>query len=103
MTVERHINSVYVGTIIRLLGSSSNTKGRLAIAYWADKRGVFVTYQNKEISTILDLRDKTFVVDHRDVRSGSFQLFKKFGTNDMDVEPVKKKPLKRSSNRIEEY
>ena len=102
MTVERHINSVYVGTIIRLLGSSSNTKGRLATAHWVDKRGVFVTYQNKEISTFLDLRDKTFVVDHRDVRPDSFQLFTKFGTNDMDVEPGKK-TLTRSSNRIGEY
>ena len=33
MTVERHMNSICIGTVIRLLGSSSNTKGRLATAY----------------------------------------------------------------------
>ena len=77
MTVERHINTVYVGTIICLLGSSNNTNGRLATAHWTDKRGVFVTYYSEEISTFLDLRDKTFVVDHRGVKPGSFLTFHK--------------------------
>ena len=78
MAVERHINTVYVGTIIHLLGSYSNDKGRLATAHWMYRRGLFVTYHSKEISTFLDLREKTFVVDHEFVRPGSFQLFTKF-------------------------
>ena len=91
MTVEKHINTVYVGTIIPLLGSHSNDKGRLATAHWMDRRGLFVTYHSEEISTFLDLRDKTFVVDNEFVRPGSFQLFTKLGTNDMEDEKKKKK------------
>ena len=91
MAVERHINTVYVGTIIHLLGSYSNDKGRLATAHWMDRRGLFVTYHSEEISTFLDLRDKTFVVDHAFVRPGSFQLFTKLGTNDMEDEKKQKK------------
>ena len=90
MTVKRHINTVYVGNIIHLLGSYSNDKGRLATAHWVDKRGIFITYHFEEISTFLDLRDKTFVVDHEFVRPGSFQLFTIFGTNDMEDETKKK-------------
>ena len=44
VTIERHINTVYVGTVIRLLGTYNNEKGKLATAHWMDKRGVFLTY-----------------------------------------------------------
>ena len=102
MTVKKHINSVYVGTVIRLLGSYSNDKGRLATAHWMDKRGIFVTYHFEEISTFIDLRDKTFVVDHEFVRPGSFQLFTKFGTSDMEHETKKKtvNEIKQQNRRI---
>ena len=36
--IHRHINSVYVGTIIRILGSCSYSEGRLATAHWADHK-----------------------------------------------------------------
>ena len=29
ITIERHINTVYVGTVVRLLGSYNNEKGKL--------------------------------------------------------------------------
>ena len=55
-----------------------------------DYRGVFVTYDSEEISTFLNLNDKTFVIDHRCVKPWSSQLFTKFSTNDIDDVPGKK-------------
>ena len=102
MTIERHINTVYVGTTIRLLDSYNNGQGKLATAHWIDNRGVFVTYHSEEISTFVDLRDKTFVVDHGSVKPGSFLLFSKLGTDDME-DDNKKKLLMKLNNRTEEY
>ena len=102
VTIERHINTVYVGTVIRLLGTYNNEKGKLATAHWMDKRGVFLTYHSEQTSTFFDLKDKTFVVDHKSVKPGSFQLFRKFGTDDIEYQK-KIKPLMKSNNLTEEY
>ena len=101
-SVDRHINTVYVGTIIRLFGTSSNSKGRLATAHWADERGIFVTYDSEQISDFVDLRGKTFVVNHSGVKPGSFQLFTKFGMNDMEDDQSKKtvNEIKQQNRRI---
>ena len=56
ITIERHINSVYVGTIIRLLDSNNNGEGNLATAHWIDNRGVFVTYHSEKISTFVHMQ-----------------------------------------------
>ena len=85
-----------------MLGSYSNDKGRLATTHWMDRRGIFVTCHSEEISTFLDLSDKTFVVDHEFVRPGSFKLITKFGTNDMADETKKTtvNEIKQQNRRI---
>ena len=67
-----------------------------------DRRGIFVTYHSEEISTFLDLRDITFIVDHEFMKHGFFQLLTKFGTNDMEDKTKTKtvNEIKQQNRRI---
>ena len=82
-SVRNHINSVYVGTIIRIYDNSYGPAGHLVTAHWITDQGIFATLHDDSKSDFVRLKYKTWVVDQRHVRPGSFRLFKRFGTDDI--------------------
>ena len=82
-SVRNHINSVYVGSIVRIYDHSYGPAGHLVTAHWITDEGIFATLHDDSKSDFVRLKYKTWVVDQRHVRPGSFRLFKRFGTDDI--------------------
>ena len=100
--VKDHINSVYVGTILRIYDPGYSADGQLATAHWATDQGVYVTLHDEQRSDFISLKYKTWVVDHRPVKPGSFRLFTRTGTDDMkdDTRKLTINEIKKKNSRI---
>ena len=85
-TVKTHINTIYVGTIIRIYDPSYKPEGQLATVHWYTNDGLFVTLHNEGICKFVDLKYKSWVVDHGFVKPGAYKHFPRYGTNDIDEE-----------------
>lgn len=101
-TVKTHINSVYVGTIIRMYDRTYPEEGQLATAHWVTDQGLFVTLHSEQRSDFITLKYKTWVVDHRHVKPGAFLLFSRTGADDIQDEMKKKtiNEIKQRNSRI---
>ena len=101
-TVRSHINSVYVGTILRIYDPAYSEEGQLATAHWITNDGLFVTLHEEQRSDFVTLKYKTFVVDHRLVKPGAFRLFFRTGTDDIKDEEKSKtiNEVKQKNSRI---
>ena len=82
-TVRNHINSIYVASIVRVYDQKYKPEGRLVTVHWATDDGLYVTCHDKKICEFLHLKYKSWVVDHRMVKPGSFLVFRRYGTNDI--------------------
>ena len=82
-TVLDHINSIYVGTIIRIYDRDYGVEGQLATAHWVTEKGLFVTLHDESKSNFVNLTYQTWVVDHRCVKPGSMLLHFRQGSNDI--------------------
>ena len=51
--VNDHINSVYVGTVLRIYDPRYSNEGQLATADWATEQGVYVTLHDEQRSFIV--------------------------------------------------
>ena len=74
-TLKKHINSIYVGTILRVYDPQYGEEGQLVTVHWVTDEGLFCTLHNKEKCSFIKLKYKTWVVDHRHVRPGAFRLY----------------------------
>ena len=83
-TFKNHINSIYVGSIVRIYDPSYKPEGMLVTVHWATDQGLFGTVHDRETCEFIDLKYKSWVVDHRCVRPGAFKLFARYGTNDIE-------------------
>ena len=83
-SVRTHINSVYVGTLIRIYDPRYGMEGQLATAHWYTEDGVFVTLHNDQRCDFINLKYKKWVVDQRCVKVGAFKLFSKASFNDIE-------------------
>ena len=101
-TVRNHINSVYVGTVVRIYDPAYSDEGQLATAHWVTTEGLFVTLHDEQRSEFVTLKYKTFVVDHRLVKPGAFRLFSRTGTDDIRDEERSKtiNEVKQKNSRI---
>ena len=101
-TVRSHVNSVYVGTIIRIYDSAYSDEGQLATAHWVTEQGLYVTLHDEQRSDFISLKYKTFVVDHRLVKPGAFRLFCRTGSDDIRDEGKKMtiNEIKQKNSRI---
>ena len=101
-TVRSHVNSVYVGTIIRIYDPSYSEEGQLATAHWVTDQGIFVTLHEEQRSDFVTLKYKTFVVDHRLVKPGAFRLYCRTGTDDIRSEERSKtiNEVKQQNSRV---
>ena len=101
-TVRSHVNSVYVGTIIRIYDSAYSDEGQLATAHWVTEQGLYVTLHDEQRSDFISLKYKTFVVDHRLVKPGAFRLFSCTGTDNIKDEERSKtiNEVKQKNSRI---
>ena len=84
MTVRTHINTIYVGSIIRIYDPVYSPGGQLATVHWVTNDGLFVTLHEEGICNFVDLKYKSWVVDHGFVKPGAFKLFSRYGTNDIE-------------------
>ena len=82
--VRNHINSVYGGSITRIYDPAYGAEGHLVTAHWMTKNGVFATLHDDSKMEFVSLEYKTWVVDQRRVRPGSFRLFTRCGTDDIE-------------------
>ena len=73
-SVRTHINTIYVGTIIRIYDPRFGTEGQLATAHWCTSDGIYVTLHNEQKCDFVDLKYKKWVVDHRCVKVGEMIL-----------------------------
>ena len=85
-TIRSHINSVYVGTILRIFQNQYGEEGGLATAHWATENGIFCTLHDEDQCYFIKLKYQTWVVDHRHVRPGSYRLFHRPGSDDIKAE-----------------
>ena len=87
--VNNHINSAYVGTVIRIYEPPYSVEGQLTTAHWVTEQGVHVTLHDEQRCDFITLKYKTWVVDHRPVKPGAMRLFTRPGTYDMKDETRK--------------
>ena len=101
-SVRTHINTIYVGTIIRIYDPRFETEGQLATAHWCTIDGVYVTLHNEQKCDFVDLKYKKWVVDHRCVKVGAFKLFSKASFNDIedDIRNKTINEIKQRNHRI---
>ena len=101
-SVRTHINSIYVGSIIRIYDPKFGMEGQLATAHWHTEEGVFVILHNDQKSDFINLKYKKWVVDHRCVKVGAFKLFSKASFNDIEDDLRKKtiNEIKQRNHRI---
>ena len=101
-TKTKYINSIYVGTMLRIYASEYGNEGQLATAQWVTDKGLFCTLHDEQISSFVKLKHKTFVADHRLVRPRSYRLYKKTGTNDINDDSRIKtfNEIKQSNSKI---
>ena len=85
-TVHTHINTIYVGSVIRIYDPAGESQGQLATAHWFTTNGLFVTLHGEGICNFVNLKYKSWVVDHGFVKPGAFKLFSRHGTNDIEEE-----------------
>ena len=89
-TVRKHVNTIYVGSIIRIYDREYGPEGQLATAHLSLDNKVYVTLHDQQVCAFVDLTNKQWVVDHRCVKPGSFVLFARHGTDDIKEEKKKK-------------
>ena len=82
-SVKTHINTIYVGSVIRIYDPSSKPEGHVATVHWVTESGLFVSLHDEGICKFVDLKYKSWVVDHGFVKPGAFKLFARYGTDDM--------------------
>ena len=101
-SVRSHINSIYVGTIIRIYDSRYGDAGHLATAHWVTEEGIFATLHDESTSDFVQLKYNTWVVDQRHVRPGAFILFTRFGTDDIADDTLEKNinEIKQLNSRV---
>ena len=85
-SVRKHINSVYVGSIVRIYDIAYGPEGYLVTTHWRTEDGIFSTLHDECKMAFVNLKYKTWVVDQRQVKPGSFRLFSRFGTDDIEEE-----------------
>ena len=85
-SVRNHINSVYVGSIVRIYDTAYGSEGHLVTAHWITENGLFATVHEDCKMDFVSLKYKTWVVDQRQIKPGSFRLFARFGTDDIEEE-----------------
>ena len=83
-SVKRHINTIYVGTVIRIYDPVYKPEGQLATVHWVTNHGLFVTLYEEGICDFVELKYKSWVVDHGFVKPGAFKLFSRYGSNDIE-------------------
>ena len=83
-SVCNHINLVYVGSIVRVYDPAYGAEGYLVTAHWMTEKGIFATLHEDNKMYFVRLKYKTWVVDHRQVKPGSYRLFTRFGTDDIE-------------------
>ncbi len=83
-TVKNHINTIYVGSIVRIYNQTYGPEGQLATVHWVTNEGLYATIHTEEKSKFVDLRYDTWVVDHKCVKPGAFKLFARHGTDDIE-------------------
>ena len=88
-TVQTHVNTVYVGSIIRIYERKYGSEGQLATALLLLNDQVYVTLHDEEICAFVDLTHKQWVVDRRRVKPGAFVLFARHGSDDIKEEQKK--------------
>ena len=83
-SVKRHINSIYVGTIIRIYDPSYEPFSQLATAHWNTEEGLFITLHTEQRYGLINLKYEFWLVDHRCIEPGAFKLHSRSGTNDVE-------------------
>ena len=100
-TFKSHINTIYVGIIIRIYDPAYKPEGQLVTVHWETAEGLFGTLYNKEMCDFVDLKYKSWVVDHRCIKPGTFKLFARHTTNDIKDDrrnhPINEKKKQRNS------
>ena len=83
-SVRTHINSIYVGSIVRIYDPRFGGERQLATAHWCTLKGLFVTLHSEQRCDFVDLKYKKWIVDHRCVKVGMLKRFSKASSNDID-------------------
>ena len=64
-TVRNHINSVYVGSIVRIYDAAYGPEGHLVTTHWITEDSIFATLHEDSKMGFVSLKYKTWVVDQR--------------------------------------
>ena len=80
------INSVYVESIVRIYDASYGPEGHQVTTHWITEDSIFATLHEDGKMGFVSLKYKTWVLDQRQVKLGSFRLFARFGTNNIEEE-----------------
>ena len=101
-TVRTHINTVYVGTVLRIYDNKYGSAGQLATAHWFVFNKLYVTLHKDQICEFVDLSQHQWVVDQETVKPGAFVLYVRPGTNDIKDEKIKKtcNEIRQKNNKV---
>lgn len=70
-----------MGSIVRIYDPTYKPKGKLVTVHWVTAERIFGTLHDEETCDFVDLKYKSWVVDHRCVKLGDFKLFARYDTN----------------------
>ena len=90
MSVNRHVNTIYVGSTLRVFDRKYGEAGCLAKAHWLTSEGLFVTLIEQKVNQYVDLKYKQWVVDNDRVFPGALRLFRRVGSDDIKFDTSSK-------------
>ena len=89
-SVRSHINTIYVGSIIRIYDKNYGPAGQLATAHWFVFDKLYVALHKDQVCAFVNLSKHQWVVDQETVKPGAFVLYIRPGTNDIKNEQTNK-------------
>ena len=83
VTVHEHVNTIYVGSLVRLFSNETDEYSSVGIAHWSSDRGIYFTMLEEKIMKYYDITQFKWVVNNSKVYPGAYVLARRDKTDDI--------------------
>ena len=81
--VHEHVNTIYVGSLVRLFSNETDEYSSVGIAHWSSDRGIYFTMLEEKIMKYYDITQFKWVVNNSKVYPGAYVLARRDKTDDI--------------------
>ena len=83
LLVSEHVNTIYVGSMVRLFSNETEEYSSIGIAHWSSERGIYFTMLEEKIMKYYDIQLFKWVVNNNKVYPGAYVLARRDKTDDI--------------------